>query len=272
VFLLLRYAPFARPRPVRAGLIACLILLPVFLGQAAGASYFSLRMADAALAGPFLLQAALFTTFASGPVLLAGRFWVRPHFRTQDAWLVFRGLTKLLVVLPVVMHFESGLLLPLRADLDGLSNIARTALYFYARLFLDFSGYSDCITGLSGLLGVRVRNNFSRPYLASSLRAFWLRWHATLGDFFRRHMIATGKTRPLSILAIFLLIGAWHGSALHFPVWGALHGTALLLEKRFLYPLGMKLKSRFGKRAARIYGTALTQIFVAATWIVFFWK
>lgn len=271
---MLRYAPFSRLRSVRILVLVALILMPALVGQAAGSSYFSLRLADSAFAGSFLLQAALFTTFASGPILLSGRFWIRPAFRVQDAWLVFRGLTKILVVLPFVLTYESGLLLPLRADLDGFLNIARTALFFYTRLFLDFSGYSDCITGLSGLLGVRVRNNFSRPYLASSLRAFWLRWHATLGDFLRKHLLsrASGGQRALSIAGIFLLIGAWHGIAAHFLLWGALHGGALLLEKRFLYPLGLFLKVRLGRAAARMYGTALTQTFVALTWIVFFWK
>lgn len=270
-FLVLRYAPFGSDPRTRALFIVLALLLPAFAGPAAGSSYLSLRVIDAAAGSAPLLQAALFTTFLSGPVLLSGRFWLRPRMRMQDAWLLLRGLCKLLLLLPLVMHFESGLLLPLRLNADGFTNALRTGLFFYARIFLDFSGYSDCITGLCGLLGIRVRNNFCRPYYAASLRAFWLRWHATLGDVLRRHLYPV-LPKPAGAAIVLLVVGAWHGISAHTLIWGGLHGAALLLEKRVLYPFGQRLKNRFGVLTARVYGTVLTQTFVTFSWILFFWK
>ena len=269
-FLVLRYSPF-RGAKSRALFIVLALLLPAFAGTAPGSSYFNLRIIDAAAGSCVLLQTTLFTAFLSGPVILAGRFWVRPQIRPLDAWILFRGLVKLLLFLPAVMHFESGLLLPLQMNSEGLANAGRTALFLYARLFLDFSGYSDCVTGVSGLMGIRVRNNFCRPYLAASLRAFWLRWHATLGDALRKHLYPV-LPRALGASMVLVLVGAWHGISLHYLIWGLMHGAGLMVEKRFLYPLGRRLKNRFGPLCARIYGTTLTQTFVGLTWIVFFWK
>jgi hypothetical protein len=48
---------------------------------------------------------------------------------------------------------------------------------FYAfafRLYFDFSGYTDIAIGLGRLFGVRLPENFVRPYLRENLTAFWI--------------------------------------------------------------------------------------------------
>lgn len=249
-----------------SGISALAMLLgPVF--HVPGLSYLALRALDAAiLKRPALVQSTLFPAFAAGPIVLSGRFWIRPA-STQDAWLLCRGLLKILVLLPVVMHFESAILWPLRPNAESALNVMRTLLFYYVRLYVDFSGCSDAVTGLCGLLGLRVRNNFRRPYLATSLRAFWLRWHATLGDFVRRHLY---KKLPGGIIIVFLLIGLWHGFAWKFAVFGLWHGAGLYIEKSTLYPLGQRIKKIGGRLAARAYGTILTQSWVMVSWVFFF--
>ena len=55
---------------------------------------------------------------------------------------------------------------------------------------------------------------------------------------------------------MFLLSGLWHGAALHFVVWGGVHGALLLLEKA-LTPCGARnhvgsLRGRGGRHCGSI--------------------
>ena len=74
-------------------------------------------------------------------------------------------------------------------------------------------------------------HNFDRPYLASSPRAFWQRWHISLSTWFRDYVYIplggrTGGAR--AVLITFLLAGLWHGAAWTFVLWGLFHGLWLL--------------------------------------------
>ncbi|MBC7368462.1 MAG: MBOAT family protein [Undibacterium sp.] len=57
-----------------------------------------------------------------------------------------------------------------------------------ARIFFDFSGYSDLAIGFARLMGVRPPDNFNWPYLATSLRDFWSRWHISLSSWIRDYV------------------------------------------------------------------------------------
>jgi alginate O-acetyltransferase complex protein AlgI len=48
------------------------------------------------------------------------------------------------------------------------------------RTYYDFAGYTDVAIGLAQLLGLRVPENFHRPFGATSLGEFWRRWHMSL--------------------------------------------------------------------------------------------
>src|SRR5205814_821465 len=61
---------------------------------------------------------------------------------------------------------------------------ALLAMYgFSVQIYCDFSGYTDMAIGLALALGVRLPNNFLRPYAAASLVEFWRRWHITLSHW-----------------------------------------------------------------------------------------
>jgi len=40
------------------------------------------------------------------------------------------------------------------------------------QIYLNFSGYTDLVTGIALLLGFRLPINFNFPYLASNLRVY----------------------------------------------------------------------------------------------------
>jgi D-alanyl-lipoteichoic acid acyltransferase DltB (MBOAT superfamily) len=110
------------------------------------------------------------------------------------------------------------------------------ATYFFAfQIYCDFSGYTDIAIGAAQVLGIRLMDNFNRPYFAKSIVEFWRRWHISLSSWFRDYVyIPLGGNRVplprwyLNILIVFLLSGLWHGANWTFLAWGALHGCYVL--------------------------------------------
>ena len=112
------------------------------------------------------------------------------------------------------------------------------ALAYSIQIYFDFSGYSDMAIGLARMFGFRFPENFARPYSAVSMTDFWRRWHMTLSRWFRDYVyIPLGGSRVSeaktirNLWVIFLLVGAWHGAAWTFILWGVYHGTLLVGER-----------------------------------------
>lgn len=108
------------------------------------------------------------------------------------------------------------------------------------QLYYDFSGYSDMATGIASMFNIHLPINFNSPYKAKSILEFWDRWHMTLTRFLRQYIYfplggsRQGRIRTyLNILIVFLVSGFWHGANWTFVVWGALHGMAEVLTRRF---------------------------------------
>lgn len=131
------------------------------------------------------------------------------------------------------------------------------ATYFFTfQIYCDFSGYSDIALGSAKIMGFDLMKNFNIPYISKSIKEFWERWHISLSSWFRDYLyIPLGGNRVkksrwiLNLFIVFLVSGFWHGANWTFIVWGALHGTYLILEI-LLKPTTDKLlytTSKFGK-------------------------
>jgi len=108
------------------------------------------------------------------------------------------------------------------------------ALAYTFQLYFDFSGYCDMAIGLSWLFGIALPLNFDSPYKATSIIAFWRRWHMTLSRFLRDYLyIPLGGNRHgsarryINLFATMTIGGLWHGAGWTFVAWGALHGAYL---------------------------------------------
>lgn len=116
--------------------------------------------------------------------------------------------------------------------------------YMYAYtfyLFFDFAGYSAFAVGFSRLFGIRTPENFDLPFIARNIRDFWNRWHISLSFWFRDHiymrfLIAATKAKwfrgkhtanYLGLFITFGLMGLWHGTALHYILYGLYHAALL---------------------------------------------
>lgn len=112
------------------------------------------------------------------------------------------------------------------------------ALAFSVQLYFDFVGYSDMAIGLGGMIGIRFRENFDRPYLSASITEFWRRWHMSLSSWLRNYLYfplggnRRGRRRTyVNLATVMVLGGIWHGAAWTFAIWGAYHGILLAVER-----------------------------------------
>jgi alginate O-acetyltransferase complex protein AlgI len=149
-------------------------------------------------------------------------------------------------------------------------NLAVLALLFSAQIFCDFEGYSSIARGLAYLLGYRFPINFRNPYIAGSFSNFWERWHITLSSWLRDYLyIPLGGNRIslprtyANLLVVMLLGGLWHGALITFVVWGAIHGSALAIERA----LGLNRPARTA--AGRLAWYLVVQSVVILAWIFF---
>lgn len=110
-------------------------------------------------------------------------------------------------------------------------------LGFAVQIYGDFAGYTLIARGISRWMGFRLMSNFRQPYLATSPRDFWTRWHRSLSLWLRRYVYFElgGSRYGLSVtcrnlMVTMLLGGLWHGAAWHFVIWGGYHGGLLICE------------------------------------------
>ena len=74
---------------------------------------------------------------------------------------------------------------------------AVAAVGYTVQLYMDFSGTMDLVIGSGQIFGMRLPENFQRPFFSKSISEFWKRWHITLGTWFKDYVFST----PLSMSA-----------------------------------------------------------------------
>src|SRR6266446_6597687 len=55
-------------------------------------------------------------------------------------------------------------------------------------LFFDFAGYSHMVIGTARVFGMRLPENFDRPFLSTTPSVFWTRWHMSLSFWIRDYV------------------------------------------------------------------------------------
>ena len=109
--------------------------------------------------------------------------------------------------------------------------VVLAVLLYSVQIYCDFAGYSAIAIGSARVLGFRVMQNFTAPYLAASVAEFWRHWHISLSTWFRDYLyIPLGGNRKgtlrkyLNVLVTFAVSGLWHGAQWNYMAWGLLNG------------------------------------------------
>ncbi len=146
-------------------------------------------------------------------------------------------------------------------------------LLYSAQIYGDFTGGIDITVGLSEMMGIRLAENFNRPFSSRSTKEYWNRWHITMGSWFSDYVFyplslcrpmqklskfsraklgdAVGKRIPvyLATITTWFLTGLWHGAGWNFIVWGLLNCFVILVSQE-LQPLYNRFHSRFPRLGA----------------------
>jgi alginate O-acetyltransferase complex protein AlgI len=179
---------------------------------------------------------------------------------------ILQGLFKKLVLADSIAPLvDAGFQQPVAQM--GMLDVWTLAFMFGFQIYFDFSGYSSIALGSSRVMGFHFPRNFNWPYLATSPRDFWRRWHISLSTWIRDYLYlplqgvkfrGTGKgyvkgeettasneqasegRRTFALFATWFIMGLWHGASWTFALWGVWHAVLVLLH-RFTEPVCGKL-------------------------------
>jgi alginate O-acetyltransferase complex protein AlgI len=168
------------------------------------------------------------------------------------------------------------------------------AFLFGFQIYFDFAGYSSIAIGSAMIMNIYVPENFDFPYVATSPREFWKRWHISLSTWIRDYVyiplmgryrepghgawdtLAEGSERVAgeprvteakrthALFATWAIMGLWHGANWTFVLWGLYHAV-MVWAQRLLSP---RLPSPAGLIGA-LLGVAITLPLMMAAWIPF---
>src|SRR5260221_4533782 len=155
--------------------------------------------------------------------------------------------------------------------LSGL-DYALASYGFSLQIYCDFSGYTDMAIGLARMLGVRLPNNFARPYGAASISEVLRRSHITLSFLLRDFIyIPLGGhrggrfERARNLMITMVLGGLWHGANWTFALWGLFHGLGIVVD----HLLGRRAPASAPARGGRFMRVVLIFHVVTVLWIPF---
>ena len=245
----------------------------------------------------FILYGCYVTFFpqlVAGPILRA--IEVIPQFtnRVTLSWLdISVGLKRILygLFLKVVVAdniaplVDTGFSIPIEA-MSAL-DVWTLSFLFGFQIYFDFSAYSHIALGSARLLGIRFPENFNFPYIVSSPKDFWGRWHISLSSWIRDYLYlplagikvvgssvgglsketlikGSESKKYKSLFLTWAIMGLWHGANWTFVLWGIYHSIVIVIYRLFA-PLVMVIN----KRVRIIGGICITLPIMMLSWIPF---
>lgn len=222
----------------------------------------------------FALFVSFFPQLVQGPI---SRFddmaesLYKPH--SFDIVQVSRGIERILWGFFKKLVIADRMLTGVTAIIHDTENytgfyVLLGALFYALELYADFTGGIDVTIGIAEVLGIKVRENFERPYFSKSVKEYWRRWHISLGAWFTEYLFypvsvckpslklskwgrahlgeKIGKRLPvyLASISVWFITGIWHGAAWNFIVWGLGNCFVIMLSEE-LDPLYEKFHKKF---------------------------
>lgn len=161
------------------------------------------------------------------------------------------------------------------SDYKGLEVIIATILFAF-QIYCDFSGYTDIARGTARMMGFDLMKNFNAPYFSRSITMFWHRWHISLSTWFRDYVYfplggnKKGHYRTyLNLFIVFVVSGLWHGAAITFLIWGAIHGIIIVIEKVIRNTISQDFIDKKSNYLSKFLLGTMTFTVVCFAWIFF---
>lgn len=213
----------------------------------------------------FILYGCFVTYFpqlVAGPILRAGELLhqldARPSFRLET---FVSGLRRIMfgLFLKVVLadNISPFVDVGFQQAISAMSaiDVLTLAFLFGFQIYFDFAAYSHIAIGSARLMGISFPENFNFPYMASSPRDFWRRWHISLSSWIRDYLylpllgvkvqdrsiggLATASQAhgsrerhpTLVLFATWGIMGFWHGANWTFVFWGLYHAAFIAIYR-----------------------------------------
>jgi D-alanyl-lipoteichoic acid acyltransferase DltB (MBOAT superfamily) len=238
----------------------------------------------------FACYVTFFPQLVAGPILRAKE--VIPQFTNRSSFsfdYILVGIRFILfgLFLKVVLADNISVLVDggFTIDLNSLSaiDVWTLAFLFGFQIYFDFSGYSFIAIGSARMMGIIFPNNFNFPYISSSPKDFWKRWHISLSSWVRDYLylplnkqksednskggfkkISKSSVGNKSLFLTWGLMGFWHGVNWTFLMWGIYH--AILI---YIYRIIEPSTRNFTHQLKSLGGILITLPLIMLSWIPF---
>ncbi len=230
-----------------------------------------------------IAKLALFVSFfpqlVQGPISrfsdLAHQLTEPHHFNSKT---VSRGLMRVLWGYAKKLIVADRVLVAIKTlvsspdTYDG-AYVLLLVLLYSVQIYADFTGGIDITIGIAESMGIKLAENFDRPFSSKSTKEYWRRWHITMGSWFRDYIFlplsvcspmlklnkklgarfsrrTAGKIVAYAASAVtWFATGVWHGAAWNFIVWGMLNFLVIAVSES-LEPLYEKFHAKFPRLTA----------------------
>lgn len=158
---------------------------------------------------------------------------------------------------------------------------------FGFQIYFDFSAYSHIAIGSARLMGIKFPENFKFPYISSSPKDFWTRWHISLSSWIRDYLYlpltnqrvydrsTDGFSKALNdesaspnvtyaLFGSWAIMGLWHGANWTFVMWGLYHASVI-----FIYRKVSPVLAGYTHSSKKFFGTLITLPVIMLGWIPF---
>jgi len=232
------------------------------------------------IAGPILRSSEIIPQFLSNPIFRVS------SFSSGLTRIIYGLFLKVVIADNIAPLVDSGF----AQSVESLSaiDVWTLAFLFGFQIYFDFSAYSSIAIGSALLLSIHVPENFNYPYLASSPREFWHRWHISLSSWIRDYLYfplqgikvkdrSTGgipvdrnstnsyiRHPAFALVLTWSIMGLWHGANWTFLFWGLHHAILILF-----YRISLPIQSQFSEKFSNYVGWFVTVPLVMLGWIWF---
>ncbi len=250
----------------------------------------------------YALFIAYFPQITQGPIgtyqKMIGQLTAKHDYKFENikegGYRIIKGLFKKLVIAGRLTFYVNTVFASPKT-MGGLTLII--AVFFYAiELYADFSGYMDIACGVSRMFDIELTENFIRPYFSRNIQEYWRRWHISLNEWFKEHLmmpaVTSGWNRKASqvlykvfpkakkgtirtvlpLILVWIVTGIWHGAEMVYIGWGVYFAIIMLISvcsMSYVKKIKKKLKWNDNNLCIIIFTTLRTFLIVCIGEVMF---